>query len=55
MEATPRSPSSLLQCDDMAAFNLALSNTGFTRWYIDGFAGTGEVNIKRDRIRGQDE
>ena len=37
----------------MAAFNLALSNTGFTRWYIDGFAGTGEVNIKRDRFAGK--
>ena len=37
----------------MKAFNRALSNTGFTRWYIDGFAGTGEVNIKRDRFAGK--
>lgn len=37
----------------MKAFNRALSNTGFTRRYIDGFAGTGEVNIKRDRFAGK--
>ena len=37
----------------MKAFNRALSQTGFTRQYIDGFAGTGEVNIKRGRFAGK--
>ena len=37
----------------MAAFNRALSQTGLQRHYVDGFAGAGTVNIRRDRFAGK--